>query len=79
MPKLDKEKMDLKIRQVEDAALKLFREKGFHGVGIREIARGAGGRPAEAPAASSEEPVGRLRPTPRCRCSASASPSAPAG
>ncbi len=42
MPKLAQEKMDERISLVEEAALRLFRRKGFHGVGLRDIAEEAG-------------------------------------
>jgi AcrR family transcriptional regulator len=42
MPKLSPERIAHRKRRVEDAALVLFRERGFHGVGIRDIAREAG-------------------------------------
>lgn len=42
MPKLSPERIARRKRRVEDAALVLFRERGFHGVGIRDIAREAG-------------------------------------
>lgn len=42
MPKIDKNRKAERIRLVEDAALELFKKKGFHGVGLREIAGAAG-------------------------------------
>jgi AcrR family transcriptional regulator len=42
MPKLDPAKHAERARRIEDAALKLFTRRGFHGVGIRDIAEEAG-------------------------------------
>ena len=42
MPKLAEDQVAGRMALVEDAALSLFRERGFHGVGLREIAEGAG-------------------------------------
>ncbi len=41
MPRISAEKLDIRKRQVEDAALSLFTARGFHGVGLRDIARAA--------------------------------------
>ena len=41
MPKLGPAQMEARKRLVEDAALSLFKQRGFHGVGLREIAREA--------------------------------------
>ena len=38
MPKLNTEKVARRKRKIEDAALVLFKRRGFHGVGLREIA-----------------------------------------
>lgn len=42
MPKLTAARIEARKRLVEDAALVLFRQRGFHGVGLREIADAAG-------------------------------------
>ncbi|MBI2568052.1 MAG: TetR/AcrR family transcriptional regulator [Candidatus Schekmanbacteria bacterium] len=42
MPKLTPQAMERRARQIEDGALPLFRERGFHGVGLREIAAQVG-------------------------------------
>lgn len=42
MPKLSAERIATRRRRVEDAALALFRKRGFHGVGMRDIAKQAG-------------------------------------
>ena len=42
MPKLAEDQVAGRMALVEDAALSLFRERGFHGVGLREIADTAG-------------------------------------
>lgn len=42
MPRLTPSDRAARRRQIEDAALELFRERGFHGVGLRDIAAGAG-------------------------------------
>ena len=42
MPKISPERVAHRKRRVEDAALVLFRERGFHGAGTRDIAREAG-------------------------------------
>jgi AcrR family transcriptional regulator len=41
MPKLKPEKIAERKQRVETAALALFRERGFHGVGLRDIAAAA--------------------------------------
>ncbi len=41
MPKLDEEQTAGRMRLVEDAALELFKKRGFHGTGLREIAKTA--------------------------------------
>ena len=41
MPKLGPVQIEARKRLVEDAALTLFKQRGFHGVGLREIAREA--------------------------------------
>ncbi len=38
MPKLDEAQAASRMRRVEDAALALFKERGYHGAGLREIA-----------------------------------------
>jgi AcrR family transcriptional regulator len=42
MPRLSPADRAARRRQIEDAALELFRERGFHGVGLRDIAASAG-------------------------------------
>jgi len=42
LPKLGPARIAARKRRLEDAALALFRERGYHGVGIRDIAREAG-------------------------------------
>lgn len=42
MPKIDTRTKARRTRRIEDAALELFKVKGFHGVGLREIAQRAG-------------------------------------
>ena len=42
MPKLASDAIDRRKRRVEDGALRLFRARGYHGVGLREIADEAG-------------------------------------
>ena len=42
MPRISSEKLALRRIKVEDGALSLFRDKGFHGVGLRDIAKAAG-------------------------------------
>ena len=42
MPKISQARMEERVGLVEGAALSLFRRKGFHGVGLREIAEAAG-------------------------------------
>lgn len=42
MPRLTKSERAARRRRIEDAALELFRERGFHGVGLRDIASSAG-------------------------------------
>ena len=41
MPKLAPEDVAARKRKIEDAALALFKQRGFHGVGLRAIARRA--------------------------------------
>ena len=41
MPKLDAQAIAVRKRRIEDAALVLFKRRGFHGVGLREIAKKA--------------------------------------
>ena len=42
MPKLDEKKMAERVRRIQDAARALFTRRGFHGVGLRDIADEAG-------------------------------------
>lgn len=42
MPKLAQEQIEQRMRLVEDAAIVLFKARGFHGVGLRQIAQEAG-------------------------------------
>jgi AcrR family transcriptional regulator len=42
MPKLDAKKLAERVRRIQDAALVLFTRRGFHGVGLRDIADEAG-------------------------------------
>ncbi len=42
MPKLDDKKMAERVRRIQDAARALFTRRGFHGVGLRDIADEAG-------------------------------------
>jgi AcrR family transcriptional regulator len=42
MPKLDEKKMAERVRRIEEAARVLFTRRGFHGVGLRDIADEAG-------------------------------------
>ncbi len=42
MPKLDSKTRSLRVRRIEDAALKLFKKRGYHGVGMREVAKATG-------------------------------------
>lgn len=42
MPKLAQEQIQERMRLVEDAAITLFKTRGFHGVGLRQIAQEAG-------------------------------------
>lgn len=42
MPKLAQEQIQQRMRLVEDAAIVLFKDRGFHGVGLRQIAEEAG-------------------------------------
>ncbi len=41
MPKIDEQHAAKRIRNIESAALALFKKRGFHGVGLREIAKKA--------------------------------------
>ena len=41
MPKLDPQAVAVRKRRIEDAALVLFKQRGFHGVGLRAIAKRA--------------------------------------
>ena len=42
MPKLDPKKMQERVRRIQEAARALFTRRGFHGVGLRDIADEAG-------------------------------------
>ena len=42
MPKIDEKKMAERVRRIQDAARALFTRRGFHGVGLRDIANEAG-------------------------------------
>ncbi|MBL4844211.1 MAG: TetR/AcrR family transcriptional regulator [Planctomycetes bacterium] len=42
MPKLAQDQIEKRMRRVEEAAVRLFKARGFHGVGLRQIAAEAG-------------------------------------
>ena len=42
MPKINPEKAAIRIDKIHNGALELFAAKGFHGVGLRDIAKAAG-------------------------------------